>query len=71
MAPNSHNTRGESPQQMEVNAPPPQCRGEPPPLKNVLSSFDDQYMAPNGKYTGGEWPHPPQMEVSASPTKCW
>ena len=37
--------------------------------KNVLSSFDDLYMAPNtgNKYTGGQCPHPVQMEVLVPP----
>ena len=42
----------------------------PPPLKNVLSSVDDQYTAPNNKYTGGEpplpHPNPLKMEVSST-----
>ena len=50
--------------QMEVSAPI-KCRYVTPHhLKIVLSSFDDQYMASNSTYTGGERPHPPQMEVS-------
>ena len=37
------------------------CRWVPPSLKICYRSFpDDQYRAPNNKYTGSEWhPHPP------------
>ena len=54
-------------------------RGVPLPLTNVLSSYDDQYTAPNSEDTGGEsptpppnpQPHLPQMEVSDPyPCKC-
>ena len=34
-------------------------RWVPLPFTNVLSSYDDQYTAPNSKCNGGEHPHPP------------
>ena len=57
------------PQQMEVSSPSNADECPHVPFKNVFSSFDDQYTAPNSKYTRGECPHPRQMEVSAS-LKC-
>ena len=36
-------------------------------LKNVLPSFDNQYTAPNSKYTRGECPHPPTTNGGGGP----